>query len=40
VLQNIPPMFITVFHKMNRRNGHKRPIHSAVALSNNNHNGA
>lgn len=38
VLQNIPPMFITVFHKMNRRNGHKRPIRPATALSiNNNH---
>src|ERR1041384_6466286 len=32
-LQNIPPMFITVFHKMQRRNGYKRPIRPAVALS-------
>jgi phospholipid N-methyltransferase len=24
-LQNIPPMFITVFHKSDRRNGHSRP---------------
>lgn len=38
VLQNIPPMFITVFHKVNRRNGHKRPLHASAALStNNNH---
>lgn len=38
VLQNIPPMFITVFHKTSRRNGHKRPLHSAAAFStNNNH---
>jgi phospholipid N-methyltransferase len=42
VLQNIPPMFITVFHKVSRRNGHKRPFRSAVALSthNNNHHPA
>ena len=39
-LQNIPPMFITVFHKMQRRNGHKRPIRPAVALSTNNHHRA
>ena len=25
-LQNIPPMFITVFHKSDRRNGHSRPV--------------
>ena len=34
-LQNIPPMFITVFHKANRRNGHKRPLRPAAALSTN-----
>src|SRR5436190_10478527 len=34
-LQNIPPMFITVFHKMNRRNGHHRPLRPAAALSTN-----
>ena len=28
-LPNIPPMFITVFHKMNRLNGHRRPFHPA-----------
>jgi phospholipid N-methyltransferase len=37
VLQNIPPMFITVFHKLSRRNGHKRPLRPAAALSANNH---
>jgi phospholipid N-methyltransferase len=35
VLQNIPPMFITVFHKMSRRNGHRRPLNLATALSTN-----
>ena len=35
VLQNIPPMFITVFHKMSRRNGHRRPLEPATALSSN-----
>jgi phospholipid N-methyltransferase len=35
VLQNIPPMFITVFHKMSRRNGHRRPLKPAAALSSN-----
>ena len=33
-LQNIPPMFITVFHKANRRNGHKRPQREAVLSTN------
>jgi phospholipid N-methyltransferase len=40
VLQNIPPMFITVFHKMNRRNGHHRPVRPAAVLSTNNHHPA
>ena len=40
VLQNIPPMFITVFHKMNRRNGHRRPMRPAAVLSTNNHHPA
>jgi len=41
MLQNIPPMFITVFHKTSRRNGHKRPIRPAAALStHNNHHPA
>src|SRR3977135_131953 len=40
VLQNIPPMFITVFHKMNRRNGHRRPLRPAALLSTNNHHPA
>src|SRR3954467_4400410 len=35
VLQNIPPMFITVFHKMQRRNGHRRPLKPETALSSN-----
>src|SRR4051794_5579601 len=35
VLQNIPPMFITVFHKISRRNGHRRPLKPATALSSN-----
>jgi len=35
VLQNIPPMFITVFHKMSRRNGHRRPLKPETALSSN-----
>ncbi|HEY2615263.1 MAG TPA: rRNA adenine N-6-methyltransferase family protein [Chthoniobacterales bacterium] len=34
-LQNIPPMFITVFHKTNRRNGHKRPFRHAAEFSTN-----
>jgi hypothetical protein len=34
VLQNIPPMFITVFHKMNgRKNGHRRPLREEAAFS-------
>ncbi len=37
VLQNIPPMFITVFHKTHRRNGHRRPLRHAVELSANHH---
>src|SRR3984893_17381949 len=36
-LQNIPPMFITLFHKMNRPNGHRRPLRHAVELSANHH---
>jgi phospholipid N-methyltransferase len=32
-LQNIPPMFITVFQKMNRRNGHRRPLKRAAEFS-------
>jgi phospholipid N-methyltransferase len=41
VLQNIPPMFITVFHKTNRRNGHKRSLRPAAVFStNNNHHPA
>ncbi|MDP9004794.1 MAG: hypothetical protein M3N12_08385, partial [Verrucomicrobiota bacterium] len=34
-LQNIPPMFITVFHKANRRNGHHRPARAAAEFSSN-----
>jgi phospholipid N-methyltransferase len=34
-LQNIPPMFITVFYKMNRRNGHRRPHRHPAELSTN-----
>ena len=34
-LQNIPPMFITVFHKMNRRNGHRRPLRRPAEFSTN-----
>jgi len=34
-LQNIPPMFITVFHKTNRRNGHRRPLRQAAEFSTN-----
>ena len=34
-LQNIPPMFITVFHKMNRRNGHRRPLRQPAEFSTN-----
>ena len=37
VLQNIPPMFITVFHKTHRKNGHRRPMRQAVELSANHH---
>src|SRR5438270_6961603 len=37
VLQNIPPMFITVFHKTHRQNGHRRPMRQAVELSANHH---
>jgi hypothetical protein len=35
-------MFITVFHKTSRRNGHKRPLRAAAAFStsNNNHHPA
>ena len=42
VLQNIPPMFITVFDKTSRRNGHKRPLRPAEAVfsANNNHHSA
>ena len=36
-LQNIPPMFITVFHKMNRLNGHRRPLRQTAELSTNHH---
>lgn len=32
-LQNIPPMFITVFHKVSKRNGHARPAVPRAALS-------
>lgn len=36
VLQNIPPMFITVFHKVSRRNGHHhRSLKPAKELSTN-----
>ncbi|MEP6810250.1 MAG: methyltransferase domain-containing protein [Chthoniobacterales bacterium] len=31
-LQNIPPMFITVFHKANTRNGHSHPAVPAVRV--------
>ena len=36
-LQNIPPMFITVFHKnkMNGRNGHRYPVRQSAELSTN-----
>jgi phospholipid N-methyltransferase len=40
VLQNIPPMFITVFQKASRRNGHRRPLRPAAVLSTNNHHPA
>ena len=40
VLQNIPPMFVIVFHKVNRRNGHHRPLRPAAVLSTNNHHAA
>jgi len=41
VLQNIPPMFITVFHKMQRRNGHKRPHRPAAThINGSNHHPA
>jgi phospholipid N-methyltransferase len=32
-LQNIPPMFITVFHKANRLNGHARPLRQPAEYS-------
>ncbi len=34
-LQNIPPMFITVFQKTNRLNGHRRPLRRTAELSTN-----
>jgi len=34
-LQNLPPMFITVFHKMKRRNGHHRPLRQPAEFSTN-----
>jgi phosphatidylethanolamine/phosphatidyl-N-methylethanolamine N-methyltransferase len=34
-LQNIPPMFITVFHKINRLNGHHRPFRQTAEVSTN-----
>lgn len=34
-LQNLPPMFITVFHKMKRRNGHHRPLRHPAEFSTN-----
>ena len=34
-LQNIPPMFITVFHKVNRMNGHRRPLRQHAEISTN-----
>jgi phospholipid N-methyltransferase len=34
-LQNIPPMFITVFQKLNRRNGHRHPAMQEVGFSTN-----
>jgi phospholipid N-methyltransferase len=34
-LQNLPPMFITVFHKMQRRNGHHRPLRRPAEFSTN-----
>jgi phospholipid N-methyltransferase len=34
-LQNLPPMFITVFHKMKRRNGHHRPLRQRAEFSTN-----
>ena len=34
-LPNIPPMFITVFHKINRRNGHRRPLRQPAEFSTN-----
>jgi len=40
VLQNIPPMFVTVFHKVTRRNGHHRPLRPAAVLSTTNHHSA
>jgi phospholipid N-methyltransferase len=38
VLQNIPPMFITVFHKTSRLNGHKRAFRPGAAVLSTNHN--
>ena len=34
-LPNIPPMFITVFHKKNRLNGHRRPLRQPAEFSTN-----
>jgi phospholipid N-methyltransferase len=34
-LQNIPPMFITVFQKLNRRNGHRHPAMLEAGFSTN-----
>jgi len=34
-LQNIPPMFITVFHKTPRLNGHRRPLRQKAEFSTN-----
>lgn len=34
-LQNIPPMFITVFQKVSRRNGHRRPLRQPAEFSTN-----
>ena len=33
VLQNIPPMFITVFHKANTRNGSEEPVMEPISLT-------
>jgi len=34
-LQNIPPMFITVFYKVNKLNGHRRPLREPAEVSTN-----